>query len=195
MRDRPRILLDCDGPLTEGFVDLACRYIHEESDGKIDARPELVDQWDMMKCLKVPEDIEKRVYRRLEAPDVAFNFEPNEGAVEFMEWLNPWAAPYIVTSPLGGPHWAHDRERWLYKWFKTPSRRVCSVKDKFIVHGDAFVEDKLANLKEWAAEDINKNGLAILWRIAPNRHDEWPVEASNYEELKRLLEPFKRSTR
>lgn len=193
MRDRPRILLDCDGPLTEGFVDLACRYIREESEGKIDAQPEKVDQWDLMKALEVPADVEKRVYLRLESPDVAFGFEPNAGAVDFMADLNTWADVYIVTSPLGGPHWAHDRERWLYKQFKTPSRRVCSIKDKFIVVGDAFVDDKKSHLVEWKAE--HPNGLAILWRIAPNRHDEWPVEASNYKELAKLLEPLKRTTR
>lgn len=193
MRDRARVLLDCDGPLTEGFVELACKYIREESDGKVDAQAHKVDQWDLMKALGVPADVEKRVYTRLEEPGVAFNFEPNKGAADFMESLNTWATVYIVTSPLGGPHWAHDRERWLYKWFKVPSRRVCSIKDKFIVVGDAFVDDKKSHLEEWKAE--HPSGLAILWRIPPNRDDSWPVEASTYEELTKLLQPLKRNDR
>jgi 5'(3')-deoxyribonucleotidase len=173
-------LLDCDGPLSEGFVELACRYIREESDGKVGAWPSEVDQWDMMKALNVPKD-------------VAYGFEPNKGAVDFMAALHTWASVYVVTSPLGGPHWVRDRERWLYQWFKVPSRNVVSLHDKFIVHGDAFIDDKMSHLVNWTAEPANKDALAILWRIAPNRHDKWPVEASNYEELTKLLEPLKNS--
>lgn len=185
MERRPRILLDCDGPLTEGFVALACDYIREESQGDINADPQNVDQWDLMRSLKVPKDIEDRVYKRLEHAGTAFNFAPNKGAVEFMEKLQAWATVYIVTSPLGGPHWANDREQWLYHWFKIPSQHVASIKAKFIVRGDAFVEDKLSHLVEWKAE--HPTGHAILWRIGPNRHDTWPVEASTYPELHTLL--------
>lgn len=182
---RQRILMDCDGPLTEGFVALACDYIREESNGEIDANPVEVDQWDLMKALKVPPEIEKRVYARLEQSGTAFGFMPNAGSVEFMEELQAEADVYVVTSPLGGPHWQHDRERWLEKWYKVPDRRVCSVKDKFIVVGDKIVDDKASHLVEWSA--AHPTGKAILWRVGSNRHDRWEHEASNYTQLLQLL--------
>lgn len=183
MRDKPRILLDCDGPLTQGFVAKACSIIRDELG--IEAQPDRVDQWDMMASLGLTPDQSARIYRLLESPGVAFDFEPNPGAVEFMRRLQRWASVYVVTSPLGGPHWAHDRERWLYEHFGLKSKYVASVKDKFIVAGDAIVDDKLSHLVEWKKEH---SGLAVLWRIPPNRNDEWWPEAATYDKLEGLLD-------
>lgn len=186
MLDRPRILLDVDGVLTHGFVETCVQHFNGMG---MQVRAEDVDQWDLMKALGVSEDVEKEVYRRMRLPGVAQTFEPIPGSQELLAELQEWADIYAVTSPMGGPYWAHDREQWLYDRYKIPARRVASIRDKHIVYGHALVDDKLSHLVNFTAEWPRSMG--ILFRIPPNRHDKWPVEASNYGELRKLLEPLK----
>lgn len=186
MPRRPRILLDVDGVLTHGFVEKVCEHLrgfgHE-----VEAHH--VDQWDVMKALNIPAHGEDEVYRRMKLPGVAMQFEPIPGSIEFVAELQTWSDVYAVTSPMGGPYWAADREDWLFKHYNISRYRVASIRDKFIVRGEALVDDKLSHLIEWHKEF--PSGKAILWRIPPNRHDKWHTEARTYEELRTLLEPLK----
>lgn len=192
MLTRPRILLDVDGVLTHGFVETVCRMLREYEgfDNRDMAFPEHVDQWDIMRALKVPALLEEKVYDRMKEPGVAMTFEPIPGSQEFVAELNQWAEVYAVTSPMGGPHWAHDREDWLFKHYEMPRRRVASIRAKHIIYGHALVDDKLSHLVEFTEEWPRSMG--ILFRIPPNRHDKWPIEASNYTELRALLERLRK---
>lgn len=191
MLERPRILLDVDGVLTHGFVETVCRMLREYEGftNKDRAYFENVDQWDVMKCLDVPSPLAEKVYYRMKKAGVAMTFEPIPGSQEFVAELNTWAEVYAVTSPLGGPYWAQDREDWLFKHYEMPHRRVASIRDKRIVYGHALVDDKLSHLESFTEEWPRSMG--ILFRIPPNQHDQWPVEAANYTELLKLLEVLK----
>lgn len=178
MRTRPRILLDVDGVLTHGFVELVCKHLAEFG---FNVTFDQVDQWDIMKAFQVPPDVEQEVYQRMKLPGVANSFTPIDGSIDFVKSLREWADVYIVTSPMGGPNWAHDREEWLYKHYGIPAKKVASVREKLIVRGDVFVDDKLSHLVEWSKE--HPEGKAVLFRIPPNRHDAWPHEASTYADL------------
>jgi len=186
MRVRPRLLFDVDGVLTSGFVDGCITHLRELGH---DVQADDVDQWDFMAPLGIPQEDVDEVYRRMRLPGVAMSFSPIEGSQEFVRACAEWADVYAVTSPLGGPYWAHDREDWLYKHYGIHRRRVASVRDKFIVTGDALIDDSLDVLANWF--DHHPSGLAVLWRIPPNRHDLWSPEASTYDDLRALFSHLK----
>lgn len=179
---KPRILLDVDGVLTPSFTDQCCALLRERG---YDAWPDKVDRWDIMASFKVPDPVALDVYEQLKQPGVAMTFVPHEGSQEFVRELNEWAEVYMVTTPMGGRHWTHDREDWLYATYQTPKRRVVQIHDKHIIFGHAIVDDKLAHLENFA--EAWPKSMSILWRIPPNRNDQWHLEASTYPALRKLL--------
>lgn len=187
-RRRKRILLDVDGPLTPGFFGECCRVLREL--GVARAVPEKIDRWDILEAFGVPEDVGREAYARLRRPGVALAFEPHPGARELVEELQSFADVYAVTAPLGGPHWADDREAWLRDRLGIPADRVVSARDKRVVVGDALVDDKLSTLVSWQAE--HPGGLAVLWRESHNAAEAWAgPDATTYEGLLAYLRALK----
>lgn len=187
MRRRPRVLLDVDGPLTNGFTAAACRelrllqYHHAREE-------DVVDHWDIFSQFAVRESDVDRVRERLRRPGVALAFEPREGAREFVDDLRRWAQVVAVTAPLdGSPTWAHERELWLAERLGFDPSEVIQARSKSPVRGGAFVDDKCANVQQWAEE--NPSGLAVLWGVhAP----EWAgPRAADYEALGEYLEALR----
>src|SRR5262249_10202889 len=110
--NRPRILLDVDGPLTSGFFIAVCEELRKEG---IDARPDRIDRWNIFEAFEASRQVEQDVRLQLCARGVAQSFMVNRGARAFLEELREWADVYAVTAPLdGSPTWAHDRELWLF---------------------------------------------------------------------------------
>ena len=184
---RPRILLDVDGVLTSGFVDGVCRAL---GGWGINVGPGDVDQWDFWKSLSVPPDIRYAIKERMQGLGVALSFKTLPGSYEFVAACQEWADVYYVTSPMPGPYWAYEREEWLVSNYGANRHQIISCHDKFVVAGDAFIDDKLENLQRWSRE-WPTSGVPILWRLPSNRHDKWIFEASTYEELLILLDPLK----
>lgn len=183
MRDRPRLLFDVDGVLSHGFTEAMCRALTRLLGRVCD--PADVAQWDIVKSFGA-EAVESAAYEEMKKEGVCRAFEPNAGSQELIAWCQEWADVYAVTSPLGSVWWAKEREEWLTELYKLHHHRVASVHDKFIVDGDAMIEDKTPNLVRWAHE--HPEGVPILFRIGPNRHDVWHgLEAYNYDELKSFL--------
>jgi 5'(3')-deoxyribonucleotidase len=168
-RRKPIVLLDVDGPLTMGFFSAACAELCKEG---VPATTKALTRWDFFAALNVPIDVEERVRKRLRRPGVAAAFPPNFGAKKFLKDLRQWADVYAVTSPLdGSPTWAYDREQWLAEYLGFDGRHVISARDKRLVAGDAFVDDKLEHLVEWRA--AWPKGLPIMWTEPHNEADEW----------------------
>jgi 5'(3')-deoxyribonucleotidase len=181
---RPRIGLDVDGPLTDGFWDAACRVLRDL--GIAHARTEKIDRWDIMQAFGVPPEIAAEAYGRLREAGLALNFKPNAGAIEFVRELQEWADVYAVTSPLGGAHWAHEREVWLRDVMGIPFDRTISVRDKTVIALDALVDDKLATIEAWSK--AYPAGVAVLWRAMHNAKEPWAGPAAwNYDELRAWL--------
>jgi len=71
---------------------------------------------------------------------------------------------------------------------------VIHARDKRLVGGDAFVDDKLKSLEEWSSE--HPRGLAILWREPHNETDatKWPssLAVHGYLGLTLILEALRR---
>lgn len=186
-RPRPRILLDVDGPLTDGFFAVACEYLRAEG---FDAWPRLITDWDVFKSFDVPADVEKRVRALLRAPGVAAAFAPRPGADEFVNALREWTDVYAVTAPLdGSATWGHEREVWLAEHLGFDLRHVSSTRDKTIIAGSALVDDKAGTIRAW--QDEHPRGLAVLWREAHNETDRWHAVASDYAGLTGWLEALR----
>jgi 5'(3')-deoxyribonucleotidase len=190
MNRRPRILLDVDGPLTPGFFLWCCSLLRQHG---VDAHPDKIDQWDIMRSFKVSKEIEEDVRSKLRRPGIASAFQPYPGALAFVEEVREWADVYAVTAPLDGSEtWAHERERWLAESLRFAPSQVISARDKRLVAGDAFVDDKLTHLIDWSAE--YPNGRAIMWDEPHNRSDVWEgLRAFDYEDLRDCLEPLRRA--
>lgn len=186
---RPRVLIDVDGPLTRGFFVKVCELLRAE--GVTHAKPSAIDRWNVFESFGVSPEVERRVRERLGLPGIAKEFKPNTGAGPFLARLRQWADVYAVTAPLdGAPTWTHDREIWLFDRLGFTPERVIHARDKSIVGGDVFVDDRLANVEQWAA--AHPGGLAVLWLEPHNEADAltWPREtAASYEHLEELFGP------
>lgn len=183
MREKPRLLFDVDGVLSHGFTEMMCDVLT-----KLLGRPcrfEDVNQWDIIHTFDAQE-VEDEAFAEMKKQGVCRAFQPNPGSQELIAWCQEGADVYAVTSPLSGIYWPSERESWLVDLYKFHHHRVAQIHDKFIVDGDAFIEDKTKNLIDWSKE--HPEALPILMRIGPNRNDVWHgLEARNYNELKSFL--------
>jgi 5'(3')-deoxyribonucleotidase len=185
---RPRILLDVDGPLTRTFFDRACALLREHG---VPAQPNQIDRWNIFESFGAGIQVEQAVRARLERPGVACGFLPNDGAREFLAELRTWADVYAVTAPLDGSEtWTYDREVWLREELGFKADRVVHARDKRLVAGDAFVDDKHSSVASWSRE--YPSGLAILWRESHNAADAWAgPSARTYDELRAYLDALR----
>jgi 5'(3')-deoxyribonucleotidase len=185
---RPRILLDCDGPLTDGFAELACAFLRQKG---FVAYPRLISGWDIFKSFDVPAAIEREVRSQLQKPYVAQSFLARDGSRRFLEDVRRWADVYAVTAPLdGSPTWAYDRERWLVSNLGFKHDEIVFARDKAIVRGDALVDDRHSHVVAW--QEAHPDGVAVLWREPHNAKDAWARVASSYDGLRAWLKPLHR---
>lgn len=188
MTRRKRILLDVDGPLTPDFFEAFCRELRANG---IDATTEKITQWDIANSFSITPELERAVYTKLRRPGTASWFRPADGAVEFVASLRAWADVYAVTAPLdGSATWGFEREEWLIDQLGFKRSEIVLARDKRVVAGDAFVDDKLAHLVEWSAE--YPSGLAVMWSDTYNVKEPWNgPRARGYEELRTYLEALR----
>lgn len=185
---RPVILLDVDGPLTMGFFGAACQEMSHEG---VFVSPDDLTAWDFFKALGVSHEVEQRVRTRLQRPGVASGFEPNEYAMAFLRDLRRWAEVFAVTSPLdGSATWGFEREVWLADRLGFEPKQVISARDKRLIRGSAFVDDKYAHLVEW--REAWPAGLPIMWGCPHNAEDTWTgIRVSTYARLYDYLQALR----
>lgn len=177
------LLLDVDGILAN-FIDPALeevaaltglRHHHDE-----------VTQWDIMECLGIPDDVAEAAYARMKREGFCASLPVYPGAQEGVEMLRSVCNLYIVTSPLGGAHWAHEREMWLWEHFRIPGKTVISTSAKYKCVGDVFVDDKSSNLEKWSAK--HPRDCAVRWSVRSNSQDIWNgIQTNNWAELRGIV--------
>jgi 5'(3')-deoxyribonucleotidase len=189
---RPVILLDVDGPLTAGFFDRFCELLRCE--GISTAYPHLITDWDVCYSFAVPDTVATRTYDRMREPGVCLAFEPNEGAVEFVNNLRRWADVLAVTAPLNkSPTWAQEREVWLTERLDFKVDEIISARNKTHVFGDILVDDKAKTIRAWSERWPGSE--AILWSGSHNVCEAWYPRAGDYFDLLGLLAPLKERCR
>lgn len=168
MLKRPRILVDCDGILSD-FVGPTLDLIHTHT-GDRHHRDEIV-RWDVFQSLGKKEH-EHILDTAVQAGGFALNMPLLEGGKEAIERLRELGDVYIVTSPYDAPNWVYERNRWLEKHFGFNKKHVASISDKFIVEGSVLIDDSDTNLKAWS--EHWPDGLPLLFDSPWNRHVEHP---------------------
>jgi len=180
---KPCVLLDVDGILAD-FITPALAEVTKLT-GKSYNHDD-VRQWDIMGSLAIPDDVAERAYANMRREGFCATMAVYPGAVSGVEHLKGVCDLYVVTSPLGGPHWAHEREEWLWQHFQIPGKRVISTSAKYKCAGDVLVDDKTANLAKWRG--AHPRGCAVRWNALANSNDSWEGTATDdWNELRGIV--------
>lgn len=158
---RPRVLLDCDGVLSDcagGMLREAAQLFGINPDVA------LMRQWDVCKSLGLTQAQEDMVYRQMDRPEWAYNLEVLPGSQEAIKRIEEIADVYIVTAPVwSSPTWDYDRRKWLLHHFNIGYKRVMIGHAKFMCRGDLFVDDKPSTVHAWKEEHPTDEHLGLVW--------------------------------
>lgn len=174
MSRRLRVLLDADGVLLN-FLEPCLRIINRRMImAGLWTEPRLLDEmrsWHIFDSLGVPKDVETAVYDEMTQPGWCRSLEPFDGAVAGVELLREISDVYVVTSPMKGPTWTHERDHCLMSHFGFTTKQIIHASAKYVCAGDALVDDRTDNLIKW--HEHNPSGLPIRWRIVTNDEQPW----------------------
>lgn len=173
-RKRPRVGLDCDGPLSDftgGYLDLAAKVAGTR------IANEHIDRWEIAKTNAFAElaDLEgitvAELKRRCDAGVVSEGFcaglAVQPGAVEAVRELMSFADVHVITTPWRtSPFWRHEREEWIVRHFGIEHAHVIQTGRKHFACFDVFVDDKPSHVEEWGGEW--PEGRAVLFDMPHN---------------------------
>ncbi len=157
---RPRFLVDCDG-VASNFVAGALANLRE-IDGSTWQHDDVTD-WDFKRQLEsLTAEQQAAFWKSFCRKGFCADLEPYPGAVEAIGALREVADVYFVTADWDeSEFWLHERKEWLRRHFGAGKRNRVFAYDKFVVRGDALVDDKTSHVVEW--QKHNPNGMGILF--------------------------------
>lgn len=167
-----RVLLDVDGVIADWTK--AVRELCEQCGHKLDET-----QWFERGIL--PKPIYNKVTAGISAYGFNYGFEVLPGAKEAVDALRAAGHEvHFVTSLWDCPTWVYDRNRWLRKHgFCAAPSGVTYTKDKYVVSGQIFVDDKVSNVLKWR-DKWEGRGVGVVWAqpwnaeyTGPNRFNDW----------------------
>lgn len=162
MRTRPRFLCDVDEVLANFQVPMFT--IAERLFGRRLTAHDF-EVWDVFTGF-TEEELEA-LYMELEKPGFCRDLQPIPGAFEAIQELRKIADVFVVTSPFRSPTWVHERDAWLKKHFGFSRDHIVHTSAKFLVEGDAFLDDKPSHVVHW--KEMHPKGRAMLWHIPNTR--------------------------
>jgi len=93
----------------------------------------------------------------------------------------------VVTSPMDGSTWVHERDHWLRRNFGLNRDSIIHTNAKHAVAGDLFVDDKTEHCAVWRR--CHPNGLAIRWGTYTNHHTPYDgITSSDWDYVVRMAE-------
>lgn len=187
---RPRVLLDVDGVLADFHtpcLDLINRYggtKHSMND---------LSEWDLFNALGIDPEVKHLVYEYMKQPGWCRQIGVYPEAKEGVARLREVADVYVVTSPMNGPTWTHERDRWLMYHFGFTTKQIVHTSAKYLCAGDALIDDKIDNLLKW--KRCHPGGLGIRWIVKQYRHHEYEGPSTdNWDKVIELVQtgaPFR----
>lgn len=158
--DERIIFLDLDGMA----VDLEARIIqkHNDRNGTNYTKKDVVYDEDGEGSLP---DIERKpavLANWLDHNGMFRDLSPLDGAVEAIEDLKQIGSVYIASSPSRNDDSASDKVRWVREYLNIDRKKICLLKAKWLLRGDAFFEDWPNNLIKFR----KTNPTAFLGTIA-----------------------------
>lgn len=154
-----RVLLDCDGVLADFHTP--CLAIINRLMGTNHTLAD-VTEWDIFDALRVVGDDRRVVYDEMHQPGFCRSLPVYPGAKEGVDELRKIADVFIVTSPMAGPQWTHERDQWLMSHFGFTTKQIIHASAKYVCAGDVLIDDRLSNLVTWA--NGHPNGVPIWWK-------------------------------
>jgi 5'(3')-deoxyribonucleotidase len=121
------------------------------------------DGWDIFAHLSKEQRV--LIHERIAAPGYCYNLAIMEGAREGIELLRQEYQVVACTRPYPSPTWVYERTNWLIDHFSFTDHTIINTAAKFMVRGDALIDDNPHNVTEWQSE--HPQGIGILWSI-PN---------------------------
>lgn len=125
------------------------------------------DVWDLFQHFdKATQDA---IFEHVDQPGWCYALKPFPAAQAAIEEIRqlPNVEVYALTSPHHSQTWYYERVEWLKKHFKMTKHDVIQTPAKFLVRGDAFLDDNPSHVEKWKAEHPDK--LAMLWHIENTR--------------------------
>ncbi len=177
MARRPRVLLDVDEVLAD-FHTPAFDVIEQVTG--IHYKSSDFDVWDIFSPLS-PEDL-KRAFSEIGKKGFCSSLRPFPEAQLGVEELRKIADVFIVTAFVpNSDSWASERDAWLEKHFNIPYHRIVHTHAKYLVRGDALVDDNPLNIDTWKLE--HPDSVGILKHIHGTRNIPTEVRAHTWEDI------------
>lgn len=167
---KPRVGVDCDGVVADLLTP--CFEVAERMLGKKFTIDQL-HSWDLDSL--IPPERLNEFWGLVGEPGICRNLTPYPGAKEGLEALHEVADVYIVTSYLhSSEKWVHERDAWFWEQFRIPRSKMVHTRAKYTFSAIMLVDDKPANLEEWASDRHNLPGsVPVLWQHPYNANHQF----------------------
>jgi 5'(3')-deoxyribonucleotidase len=170
-----KILIDCDGVLS-----MFCEHLLAELKARSLPVPEAFTEYEIFNQL---EDRVADIARQILNDGQFWNLMPRyEQAVAVIAAIK--AAGHdiaVVTTPwstcIG---WEFCRRAWLMRNFGLRPKRMIAVHEKHWVHGDVFIDDKPAHIRDWTR--AWPKGRAFLMNRPWSVSEEVPCPRINWDQ-------------
>lgn len=147
------VLLDVDGVLAD-FLEAARRVTGLPLEGQ---------EYDVFKPLTVVQRV--AAWEKIVQPGVVSGMQPMPGALAAVQALEGMADVHVVTTAPDvavfpfAIHWHRERLEWLHRVFGIEADRVTFTKQKHLVRGDVFIDDRPQNVRRWARANPEKRAI------------------------------------
>lgn len=181
---RLRVLVDVDGVLCD-FLNPALEVMNRLLG--TNAKLEDMKTWHLFDAFdfEVTKKQQDACYDEWKKPGWCRSLPVYPGAQAGIDGLRQIADVYIVTSPMNGPTWVHERERWLQHYFGFDRKHTIHTDAKYVCSGDIIVDDKATHCVAW--KQCHPMGQAVLWDQVTNRSEEYHgIRAYNWGDVHKL---------
>ena len=159
---RKRLLIDADEVLAD--FQLAIFELAEKLFGhKLTSHN--FDTWDIFGAF--PQHERDALFDIIEKPGFCKTIRPVPGALEAVQELRKHVDVHPVTSPFSSSTWVSERYAWLHDEFGFKRKDIVFTQAKFLVNGDALLDDSPKHVTSWLEEYPEKMGM--LWHIPNTR--------------------------
>lgn len=194
---RYRVLLDVDGVLCD-FLRPAVTVMNRLLGTAVAV--EQMKSWHLFDAFDftVSKEMQDACYDEWKKPGWCRALPVYPEAIEGVGRLQEIADVFIVTSPMNGPTWVHEREGWLQSHFGFSRKNIVHTDAKFVCAGDILVDDKTENCAAWSR--CHPDGIGVRWHQFTNRGlsyidgptvDSW----AQVEDVLSLINPIKELSR
>jgi 5'(3')-deoxyribonucleotidase len=139
---------------------------------------ESIDQWEIDRWFlaRIPSGNEwfvEAYWRAMNKPGQIRSLNPYAGNVEAVDRLRELGTVKFVTAATPTcATWADERLNWLAAHCNASHKDVIIASEKYLVHGDVFVDDRIENLDRWTDYWEKRSKTSPLPLLMHRSHNE-----------------------